>query len=164
MTDFRRLVETLTAGKADFILIGGVAGAIHGAVRNTRDIDMVYSRRPENLQRIVRSLAPYEPYLRGAPPGLPFRWDEQTLAHGLNFTLTTTLGAIDLLGEVAGGGTYEDLVGESEMTDFLGCRCRCVTLERLIRLKRAAGRPRDFEALAELELLSSLKKNAGSPG
>ena len=59
---------------------------------------------------MVKSLAVYDPYLRGAPPGLPFEWDECTIHNGLNFTLITKLGAIDLLGEVTGGGSYEDLL------------------------------------------------------
>jgi hypothetical protein len=60
---------------------------------------VVYRRSPDNLDRLVSSLAPFRPYLRGAPPGLPFRWDQATLERGLNFTLVTTLGDLDLLGE-----------------------------------------------------------------
>src|SRR5207249_8667496 len=58
-------------------------------------------------------LTPYHPYLRGAPPGLPFRWDAQTLERGLNFTLTTDLGALDLLGEITGGGRYAELLAHT---------------------------------------------------
>jgi len=98
-------------------------------------------------------LRPYSPYLRGAPQGLPFKWDVATLQAGLNFTLTTTVGDVDLLGHVAGGGQYEDLVAHTvEMTAF-AVTCRYVTLPTLIALKRAAGRPRDFDAVAELEIL-----------
>jgi hypothetical protein len=50
-----------------------------------------------------------QPYLRGAPAGLPVRLDPGTISRGLNFTLTTTLGDVDLLGEVTSGGRYEDL-------------------------------------------------------
>jgi hypothetical protein len=60
---------------------------------------------------------PYEPYLRGAPRGLPFRFDLETLERGLNFTLTTTLGPLDLLGEIVGGGGYEDLVPHTQTID-----------------------------------------------
>jgi hypothetical protein len=59
----------------------------------------------DRLGRLVDALAPHHPYLRGAPPGLPFQWDTATLARGLNFTLTTSLGDIDLLGEITGGGS-----------------------------------------------------------
>jgi predicted nucleotidyltransferase len=67
--------------------------------------------------------------------------------------LTTTLGDIDLLGEITGGGGYDQLVSATETIDLFGAACRCVTLEALIRLKRAAGRPKDIEAIAELEAL-----------
>ena len=95
------------------IIVGGVAAACHGAARATYDVDIVYARTPDNHRRLARALAPHAPYLRGAPPGLPFRWDTETIDRGLNFTLTTTLGDLDLLGEIAGGGRYEQLLAGS---------------------------------------------------
>src|SRR2546422_940158 len=109
MTQFESLLRTLSAGGVEFILIGGGAGIAHGSARLTRDLDVVYSRTPENLRRLVETLAPLKPYLRGAPKGLPFDWSVATVRAGLNFTLETALGELDLLGEVAGGGRYEDL-------------------------------------------------------
>jgi predicted nucleotidyltransferase len=76
-----------------------------------------------------------------------------TLRRRLNLTLTTSEGDIDLLGEVTGGGAYDNLLPDSEIVSLFGLPCRCVTLETLIRLKRAAGRPRDLDAIAELEAL-----------
>ena len=99
------------------------------------------------------ALGPYHPYLREAPPGLPFRFDSDTLKAGLNFTLTTDLGWIDLLGEITGGGKYEDLLPNSISVEAFGLHCRVLNLDTLIRTKKAAGRPKDFEALAELEIL-----------
>jgi predicted nucleotidyltransferase len=151
--DFSKLLRALLDGGIEFILVGGVAGVLHGAARATYDVDVVYRRSPENMARLVLALAPYQPYLRGAPAGLPFSFDVDTLSHGLNFTLTTALGDIDLLGEVVGGGRYEALLAHSQPLPLLGTTCRCVTLEGLIRLKRAAGRPKDLEAIAELEAL-----------
>jgi hypothetical protein len=71
----------------------------------------------------------------------------------LNFTLTTTLGDIDLLGEITGGGGFEDLLPDSIVLSIFGHECRCLGLRKLIFVKRAAGRPKDFEAIAELELI-----------
>lgn len=153
VTDFRGILTTLAHAGVEFILIGGVAAATHGSARATFDVDVVYRRTPENLQRLSEALAPHSPYLRGAPPGLPFTLDAQTLRRGLNFTLSTRLGDLDLLGEVVGGGTYEALVGKSRELEVFGVKCRCVDLPTLIQLKRAAGRPKDFEAIAELEAL-----------
>jgi hypothetical protein len=153
MTDFGGLLRVLVNAKVDFILIGGAAAAFHGAIRTTRDLDVVYCRSPANMARLVHALAPLKPYLRGAPPGLPFRWGAETIAHGLNFTLTTTLGDLDILGEVTGGGKFEDLMPHSTTAALFGVPCVCLDLDTLIRVKRAAGRPKDFEALAELEAL-----------
>jgi hypothetical protein len=80
-------------------------------------------------------------------------WSAGTLAHGLNFTLTTGLGDIDLLGEIVGGGGYDDLLAHSVEIELFGRGYRCLDLPTLIRTKRAAGRPRDLEAIAELEAL-----------
>lgn len=151
-----QILQVLTNNQVEFVLIGGVAARAHGSSRLTEDIDIVYRRTAQNLARIVEALAPYRPYLRGAPPGLPFQWNAETLQRGLNFTLKTTLGAIDLLGEVA-GGTYEDLVQHTISLPVFNMNCLCVDLEKLIELKRAAGRPKDLEAIAELEALRDLQ-------
>ena len=153
MTDFKRLLSVLSGGKVDYILVGGMAATVHGASRLTQDLDVVYSRERANVERLIAAMAPYQPYLRGAPPGLPFLWDAETVLRGLNFTLTTTLGDLDLLGEITGGGGYDDLLGQSSVIEVFGIACRCLDLPVLIQVKRAAGRPRDFEALAELEAL-----------
>ncbi len=153
MTDFPRLIGTLCEGGVDFIIVGGLAATVHGSSRLTQDIDIVYRRTDENLSRIEKGLGPHQPYLRGAPPGLPFDWSAATLKRGLNFTLTTALGDIDLLGEIVGGGGYDDLLPHSIEIELFGNACRCLDLPSLIQTKRAAGRPRDFEAVAELETL-----------
>ncbi len=103
MTDFEGLLGALVGREVEFILVGGLAARAHGSARSTQDVDVVYGRSDENIERVVAALAPLEPSLRGAPPGLPFALDVVTVARGLNFTLTTTRGAIDLLGEITGG-------------------------------------------------------------
>jgi len=158
MTDLPALLKALSQAGVDFVIVGGAAATVHGSARLTQDLDVVYGRSPENLSRLVSALAPYQPYLRGAPQGLPFSWDEQTLKNGLNFTLITTLGAIDLLGEIAGGGKFENLKGQSISLEIFGIRCLCLSLEALIAAKRACGRPRDLEAIAELEIIRDQSK------
>lgn len=153
MTDFAGLLGALVTAHVRFILVGGVAATLHGATRLTLDVDVVYDRAQDNVERIASALAPLKPYLRGAPPGLPFTLDADTLRRGLNFTLTTDIGELDLLGEIVGGGSYEDLSPHALDVTIFSLPCRCLDLETLIRVKRAAGRPKDLEALAELERL-----------
>lgn len=153
MTDFQRLLDALSDGGVDSIIVGGLAATVHGSARLTQDLDVVYERSPANLERLVEALRAYQPYLRGAPPGLPFEWSVETLRAGLNFTLTTTLGDVDLLGEIAGGGDYADLAPHAIEIELFGRTHRCLDLPWLIRTKRAAGRPQDLEAIAELTAL-----------
>ncbi len=153
MTDFTRLLETLVGSGVRFIVVGGVAATVHGSARLTQDLDVVYARDEDNLGRLVDALSPLQPYLRGAPKGLPFVWDVRTLRAGLNFTLTTSLGDLDLLGEIVGGGSYKQLVDDAIVVQLETIEFLCLGLHRLIEVKRAAGRPKDLEAIAELEII-----------
>ncbi len=153
MTQLERLLAALADGGVDFIIVGGVAARAHGSSRITDDLDVSYDRSPANIARLVAALAPFKPYLRGAPPGLPFEWSAATLSAGLNFTLSTSVGALDLLGEIVGGGSYAQLRPHASEINLFGRSILLIDLPWLIRLKRAAGRPKDFEVIAELELL-----------
>ena len=152
-TDFKSVLRVLVEGGVEFIVVGGLAGIMHGSARLTFDVDVVYCRSPENIRRLALALMPYHPYLRGAPRGLPLRWDAATIERGLNFTLTSDIGDLDVLGEIVGGGSYEELLPHSVTRQIYGIDCRFLGLEALIQTKRAAGRPKDFEAIAELEAL-----------
>jgi len=124
----------------------------------TFDVDLIYSRTLENIERLAAALAPYRPYLRDAEPNLPFAWDAKTISSGLNFTLTTDLGDVDLFGEVAGSETYSDVLPDSFDVEAFGVQFKCMDLPTLIRIKEAAGRPKDREALAELRVLLEEQK------
>jgi len=152
--DFERLLTALASHDVAFVVVGGVAAVVHGSARFTADLDVVYDRSPENLRRLAAALAPLDPYLRGAPLGLPFRWDEETIRRGLNFTLTTSAGPLDLFGELAGVGDYGQVNEQAHTLALFGGRYRCIDLKALIRAKQAAGRPKDLEVLAELQALA----------
>ena len=147
----------------EFIVVGGVAGTLHGSAFITQDLAVVYARNRENIRRLAAALQPHQPYLRGAPEGLPFQWDERTIRNGLNFTLTTAFGDLDLLGEATGGGTYHDLLPHSREVSGFGVRFRLVNLDKLIVLKRAAGRPKDLAVVAELQGILERRKPPGAP-
>ena len=153
MIDYDRVLPLLVQGAVEFIAVGGTAANIHGSARVTYDLDILYRRTNDNIRRLVMTLSPLHPYLRGAPPGLPFLWDEAVVRAGLNFTLVTDAGDLDLLGEMSGAGKYEDVFPRAEKVTFRGAVFFTVDLDTLIRAKRAAGRPKDFEAIAELEAI-----------
>jgi predicted nucleotidyltransferase len=158
---FENLLPTLVGAGVEFVLVGGVAGIVHGSARATYDVDVVYSRADENIERLASALASHKPYLRDTPPGLPFTWNPKTIRSGLNFTLTTELGDIDLFGELVGGDTYRDLLPHSFEVEAFGVRFKCVDLPTLIRIKEAAGRAKDREALAELRVLLEESQRSG---
>jgi predicted nucleotidyltransferase len=152
-TGLEQLLRILHAAGVKFVLIGGLAAIAHGAETVTGDVDICYARDRDNLERLSQALAPFHPRLRGVPRDLPFRLDLPTLRTGLNFTLTTDLADLDLLGEVLGLGEYDAVSAASEELQLYGLPCSVISLEALIRAKRAAGRPKDLRALQELEAL-----------
>jgi len=160
MNDFERILTSLRSAEVSFVVVGGVAATIHGSARLTSDVDIVYERSLANIGRLVEAMAPLKPYLRGAPAGLPFRFDTETVRRGLNFTLTTDVGPVDVLGEITGVGDYAAVFAVSEDVSLFGATYRCISLDALIVSKRAAGRPKDLEAVAELELIRDEKSGA----
>jgi hypothetical protein len=145
----------LLLGRHDvrYVLIGGMAAVTHGSPLVTQDVDICHARDGANLERLAQALAEVHANLRGAPVGLPFRLDAETLRRGDSFTFTTDLGALDILGTPAGSTGYDDLVRTADAYQLFGQRVLVASLDDLIRMKRAAGRPKDLLALEELGAL-----------
>ncbi len=154
-SDVKALIEALAEHEVRFVIIGGVALVLQGSSRTTQDFDICYAREGDNLDRLAKALEPFYPTLRGAPRDLPFRLDARTLASGLNFTLSTDAGDLDLMGEISGVGTYEEAVADAETMELHGREVSVMSLAALERAKRAAGRIKD---LADLEIIESIKK------
>jgi predicted nucleotidyltransferase len=157
MFDPAAIIRHLLDSGVEFVVVGGLAMTIQGSAYVTRDLDVCYQRTATNLTALATALAPVHPYMRGAPPGLPYRFDAATIQAGLNFTLTTDLGDLDLLGEISGLGNYEKVLAQSEEHTLFGLTVRVLTLDGLIASKKAAGRRKDQTHLLELEELKKLK-------
>ena len=153
MIELERAIKSLVENQASFVIIGGVAITAHGSAYITKDLDFCYSRDKDNLQRITAALAPFRPRPRGFPDNLPFVWDAGTLRNGANFTLVTDLGDIDLLAEVSGIGAYAEAAADCVVMQLYGYDVQILSLDALIRAKRAAGRVKDLLVLPELEAL-----------
>ncbi len=156
MNDFERCLNVLLDGGVEFVIIGGMAMYAHGSAQLTRDLDICYERSRENIERLAAALSPCHPRLRGVREEVPFRFDASTVTNGMNFTLTTDLGDLDLIGEVAGLGQYSSVRASSITLELFGRSCRVLSLDGLILAKRATGRSRDAAALPELEALREL--------
>ncbi len=136
-----------------YVLIGGLAAITHGAPLVTQDIDICYAREPRNLEHLADALREVHATLRGAEPDLPFRLDARTLANGDAFTFTTDVGWLDIMATPSGVAGYDELVRTADAYDLFGHRVAVASIEDLIRMKRAAGRPKDLLAVEELGAL-----------
>lgn len=145
------------------VIIGGVAGFAHGSSALTHDLDVCYARDAANLERLAGALQTVHARLRGAPEGLPFLLDAQTLRNGLNFTFQTDIGPIDLLGEVAGVGGYDQARAGAIPVEFFRYEFPVLSLPCLIAAKRAAGRTKDLLVLPELEAIWELQQQQQFP-
>jgi hypothetical protein len=152
-------VQRLVDAQVEFVLIGGWAAILNGSSRTTRDLDICFARTAENRRRLAAALGPYNPRPRDFAAELPFVWDAATLDHGTVFTLTTTLGSIDILAEVSGLGSFDQVRKVSKLVEAFGRQVWTLDLNGLILAKRAAGRPKDLEALLELESIRDALKD-----
>lgn len=142
-----------------FVLIGGYAAALRGSPMMTGDVDICQARDRKNLDRLADALQSLHARLRGAPADIPFLLDGRTLEAGDRFTFATDAGPMDCLGTPAGTDGFVDLDASATDEDLDGLVVRVASLDDLIRMKRAAGRPQDRIAV---EWLSALRDELDS--
>lgn len=152
-----RALQVLDRHGVRFVVIGAFAGRLLGSPTVTRDLDLCYARDPANLASLAAALRELDARLRGTESDeavSSFRLDAQALRADDQFTFTTAAGDLDILGSPAGTAGYEELARTAEELDLDGLRIRVASIDSLIRMKRAAGRPKD---LIEAEVLSALR-------
>lgn len=155
------MIDGLSSAGVRFVVIGGVAGIVHGSVRRTDDLDICYDSSADNVERLVALLHRWHAHLRlpdGSGPQLPFVIDARTFRGAPSLTLDTDLGWFDLLGEVVGIGEYANVLAASQVEQVGGVELRVLTLDALIVAKQTANRGRDRDHLIELEAIRALKQ------
>jgi hypothetical protein len=160
----RTLLEALERRAVDYIVIGGVAGIVHGSASLTFDFDLLYARDDANLERLAEVLAELNVTLRNAPPDLPFQIDAKTLAAGSNFTFDSEVGPFDILGHADGMRDYETMRAAAVREELWDVPVRVASIDDLIGMKRAAGRPKDKAMAEELIALAEDQRRADSAG
>ncbi len=153
MINLFEVARLLSQAGVKFVIVGGIAIRSHGGNYITEDLDICYDRTRDNLQKLADTLAPLNPRPRGFDEQLPFIFDWSTLQHGTNFTFKTSMGDVDLLGEVKGIGAYDDLVKDSIRVDLDGFATQILSIGGLIKAKEASGRPKDEPGLKVLYAL-----------
>jgi hypothetical protein len=149
------IFQLLTRHHVRFVLIGGFAGRLWGSNTITNDLDICYARDRPNLEALAAALREVGATLRGAPKDVPFLLNALTLERGDHFTFETRLGDLDCLGTPTGSKGFQELVDGSAEMVVDSVSVLVASLHDLIRLKRAAGRPKD---LVEVEILAALRE------
>lgn len=148
----RVLLTRLTEGGVDFVVIGGVAVILQASPRFTKDLDICYAPGQENLDRLGEVLVELGAKLREADEDLPFVPDGRTLSQTRILTLVTPDGGIDLLADPDGSPGYPALRRRATEIDVDGIVVRVASIDDLLAMKRAAGRPQDLVDLESLEI------------
>lgn len=156
--DLNRLLTPLVRHGVDFVLIGGMAGLAHGSNYPSYDLDVVYSRKRDNIGRLVAALRELDVHLRGAPPELEFVLDERTIENGANFTFVTPFGDFDILGDVAGLKGFDELIARAEEKEIAGLPIPVASIDHLIAMKRAANRPKDRNMVEEYLVIADRRR------
>ena len=150
-----RILRQLSADGVEFVLIGGMAGRVHGSPTVTNDLDVCYRRTKANCERLAKTLHELDARLRDLPGDLPARVDANAIWQGHNFTFVTSAGFFDCLASPEEGSStgYDDLARNAQPVTVASTPMLVCSLEDLIRMKEAAGRPKDR---IEVEVLKAV--------
>ena len=156
------LLRRLSEHGVDFVVVGGVAVILQASPRFTKDLDICYASEQENLDRLGDMLTESRARLRDVDEDLPFVPDGRALRQTQILTLTTDDGGLDLLLEPDGSPGYPALRRRADQIDIGGIVVRVASIEDLIAMKRAAGRPQDLVDLESLEIARRRRRSSPS--
>jgi hypothetical protein len=151
--DDKALLRRLTEQNVDFVVIGGVCGVLHGIALVTLDLDICCRFSRANLRRIETAVRDLHPRHRLTANRLPLELTDELCDSLRNIYLTTDLGVLDCLGEVAGLGDYDQVLRHSITQEMSFGHLRILSLDALIIAKEAAGREKDLYAARLLRAL-----------
>lgn len=144
-----KLVGPLVRHGVDFVVVGGQAGTAQGSSYPTYDVDVAYARGRPNAVCLVEALKEIGVRLRGAPDDLPFQLEPETIENGANFTFDTPYGSFDVLADLGGIRSYDELKALADEKDLGGYTVPVASIDHLIAMKRAANRTKDKLMLDE---------------
>jgi hypothetical protein len=157
-SDFVNLLERIAKAGVDFVIVGGFAGVVHGCTYVTQDVDICCDFSPANLLALQKALSDLDPVHRMTPGRKKLQLNEQTSGQFKNLYLDTKIGQLDCLSFIDGLGDYDQVKRASRLIEVEDMKMCVLSLEALIKSKRAMNRPRDREALLQLEAIMKLKE------
>lgn len=153
------LFDALSNAGVDFIVVGGLAATVRGSERVTKDIDIVYHTEAQNLRKLCAVINAYEPRILvlGKPEGEPVKLTPERLKRHPLLQLSTKLGHVDLLSNIAGFKSYSAIKKASEPVTIDGRSIPMLTRDGVIKAKRALKRPKDIDDIKQLEAIAELE-------
>jgi hypothetical protein len=158
MANLRALLQRLVEKDIDLVVVGAFASVAHGVTIVTQDVDICCSFTSRNLLKLQEALADLHPVHRLTPKRLPLELTRARCRGLKNLYLETDLGVLDCLSEVKGVGKFAAVKRQSVVLDMEFGKCRVLGLDALIKSKRAMNRPRDREAVVQLEAIRAKKR------
>ena len=153
MQDSVKMLKVLLENDVEFILVGGFAAVIHGVSTVTQDLDLCFHFTAKNVQKLLNALEPLHPVHRVLSRTLPITQNIKELGRFKNLYLKTDIGSLDLLGQVSDVGNYQTLLSHIEVIAMFGLPCKIIDIPSLIKAKKFMGRPKDKQAVVELEAI-----------
>jgi hypothetical protein len=154
------LLGALVRHGVDFVVVGGFAGYAHGSNYPTYDLDVAYARDQANIVRLVEALEEIGVRLRGAPEDVPFQLEPRTIQSGANFTFITRFGDFDVLADLAGIRSYDQLKAAAEKRTIFGLEVAVASIDHLIAMKRASNRTKDQLMVEEYIVIADEQRRA----
>lgn len=153
MDTIHAILRRLHDHQVEFVVVGGMAGIIHGSSIVTEDLDICAPFTAVNLSRLLAALQDSNPRHRMPTHQPPVSTNPETLATCKNLYIQSDLGQLDILSTIDDVGSYEQAYLHSTAVDLGGLALRVLNLDALIRAKAAISRPKDRQAVAELKAL-----------
>lgn len=156
--DLSNLLRRLVEAGVDFVLDGDFAGVVHGCTYVTQDVGICCDFSPANLLLLQKALSGLHPVHRMTPNRKPLQLTEPTCQKLKNLYLDTDIGQLDSLSLIDGVGDYQDVKNASIVVEIGQMPLRVMNIDALIKAKKAMNRPRDKEAVVQLQTLKKLKR------
>jgi hypothetical protein len=141
--DWREWLESLNSSRADYMIVGGIALAIHGFPWSTGDLDVFVSSTKENAQAVLRALGAFGFGSLGIS-------ESDLTTEGRVIELGSPPRRIDILTSID-GVSWSDARAHAMSTTISGIPILVISRSDLAANKRAVGRPQDLADAARLE-------------
>ncbi len=153
----KEILQELTERGVQFVVCGGVAVVLHGVERMTLDLDLAVEMSRENLQRFIDAMralnltprVPVPPEDLLSPEKVRVMIEEKHMAAFSFISLKNPFQQVDILVLEK----LDDFLSDAEVQDVGGFEIKIASKEKLIEMKKRAGREKDLLDIQSLQRL-----------